>query len=170
MLNFKDMETSTLSIGKGILAFFTNPIILACITSWIGAQFIKAAIKLFSGNVHSFGELMELMFWRTGGMPSSHSAVSCALCTVICGRNGPGSDIFAFSMVFLFITIRDAFGVRRSSGIQAHKINEIGTELKDKNVLNEYKPVKETRGHSPMEVLMGCVFGFLVGLAFVFFN
>jgi uncharacterized protein len=148
------------------VGFFTNPIILSGISAWLGAQFIKTAIKLFSGKIHSFGELMEMIFWKTGGMPSSHSAVVSAVCTTIGFRNGFNSDMAAFAAVFLFVTIRDAFGVRRSSGLQGAKLNELGIELKEKGVIDDYKRVKETMGHSPMEVLCGSVFGILIGMAF----
>ena len=66
------------------------------------------------------------------------------------------------------ITIRDALGVRRSSGIQARKINEIGKTLTDKEIL-EYKAIKEVNGHTPMEVTIGCFLGFFIGLAYSVF-
>ena len=155
-----------LQFREQMKAFFTSPIFLACIFSWLGAQFIKAIINLIYGRIHSFGELLEVMIWRTGGMPSSHSALVAALCTTIGFRNGANSDVFMLSFAFFLITIRDAMGVRRSSGMQAKKINEIGRELDDKKVLSEYKPIKEINGHTPMQVIFGIVLGFLIGLAF----
>lgn len=157
---------STYSFIDQFKLFLHNPILQACIFSWLGAQFIKAAIKLIYGNIHSVGELIEVMVWRTGGMPSSHSALVTSLCTMIAYRDGIHSDIFIFSLCFFLVVIRDAFGVRRSSGIQAKKINEIGTELSSKKILNTYKPMKEVNGHTPMEVLCGCLLGFFVGLSF----
>ena len=66
------------------------------------------------------------------------------------------------------VTIRDAVGVRRSSGIQARKINEIGKILNEKDIL-EYNTIKEVNGHTPMEVTLGCLLGFFIGLAFSVF-
>ena len=106
------------------------------------------------------------MLWRTGGMPSSHSALVTSLCVTIAFRNGLHSDLFIFSLCFFLVVIRDAFGVRRSSGIQAKKINEIGNDLKEKGIIENYKPLKEVDGHTPMEVLCGCLLGFFVGLSF----
>ena len=146
--------------------FLHNPIFLAGIFSWLGAQFIKTGIKLIYGNIHSLGELFEVMIWRTGGMPSSHSALVTSLCTTIAVRHGIHSDLFIFSLGFFFIVIRDAFGVRRSSGVQARKINEIGKDLKEKGIIESYKSIKEVDGHTPMEVLCGCLVGFFVGLSF----
>lgn len=148
------------------ILFLQNPILLSCIFSWLGAQFLKTAIKLTYGRIHSFKELIEVMVWRTGGMPSSHSALVTSLCTTIAFRNGINSDLFIFSLCFFLIVIRDAFGVRRSSGIQAKKMNELGKELEEKKVIDSYNKIKEVNGHTPMEVLCGCLLGFFVGLSF----
>ena len=139
---------------------------MSCVFSWIGAQFIKTAINLIYGRIHSFGDLIETMLWKTGGMPSSHSALVTSLCTTIGIKHGINSDLFVFALAFFLVTIRDAFGVRRSSGLQAKKINELGTELGDKKLIDDYKKIKEVNGHTPMEVLCGCLVGFFVGLAF----
>ena len=154
------------SFTQQFILFLHNPIFLSCVFSWLGAQFLKAAIKLIYGRIHSIGELIEVMVWRTGGMPSSHSALVTSLCVTIAFRHGLHSDLFIFSLCFFLVVIRDAFGVRRSSGLQAKKLNEIGNELKEKNIVESYKAIKEVDGHTPMEVLCGCLFGFLVGLSF----
>ena len=99
-------------------------------------------------------------------MPSSHSALVASFCTTIGFRNGINSDIFMLSLVFFFVTIRDAFGVRHSSGIQAHKLNVIGKELAEKKAIEKYTPIKEVDGHTPLQVILGCVLGFLIGLSF----
>ena len=116
----------TLSFREQFILFLRNPIFLSCIFSWLGAQFLKAAIKLIYGRIHSIAELLEVMLWRTGGMPSSHSALVTSLCVTIAYRHGLDSDLFVFALCFYLVVIRDAFGVRRSSGIQARKINELG--------------------------------------------
>ncbi len=148
-----------------IRAFFTNPILLACVSSWLAAQLIKTLIKLFSGKVHTLVELFELLFWKTGGMPSSHSAFVTCLCTTIGFRAGINDNVFFLSLGFLFVTIRDALGVRRASGIQAKMINKIGRNLEERELM-EFKPVKEVQGHTPAEVAIGVIIGFFIGLAF----
>lgn len=145
--------------------FLTNPVLLSCIFSWLSAQLIKTLIKLFSGKVHSLGELFELLFWRTGSMPSSHSALVSCLCTTIGFRSGINSDVFILSLGFFLVTIRDAVGVRRANGIQAKMLNEIGKKLAEKGLM-DYKPIKEVQGHTPIEVFIGCLLGFFIGLAF----
>lgn len=145
--------------------FLLNPCLIACIFSWFCAQFIKTVIKLFYGQVHSLKQLFELMFWRTGGLPSSHSSLVSCLCTTIGFRSGINSDIFILAFCFMLITMRDAVGVRRANGIQARRINEIVKILNEKG-MSDFKFLKEIQGHSPMEVFIGCLLGFFIGLAF----
>ena len=148
-----------------IIAFFTHPIFLAGIFSWLGAQFLKTLIHLIYGRIKSFKDLIENMLWKTGGMPSSHSAVVTCVTTCIGIKEGVTSSIFMLALLITFITMRDAVGVRRSSGVQSQKINEIGRELKQNECLKEYKPIKEVNGHTPMQVIMGALFGVLIGFS-----
>ncbi|HBG66784.1 MAG TPA: phosphatidic acid phosphatase [Treponema sp.] len=145
--------------------FFTNPVLLSCIFSWFSSQLLKTLIKLFSRKVHSVGELFDLLLWRTGSMPSSHSALVATLCTTIGFRSGVGSDVFILSLGFLLVTVRDAVGVRRANGIQARLLNSLGRTLAEKGIM-DFKPIKEVQGHTPAEVAIGCLLGFFIGLAF----
>ncbi|MCR5080473.1 MAG: divergent PAP2 family protein [Treponema sp.] len=145
--------------------FFSHPVLQGCVFSWLSAQFVKTCIKLFSGKIHSLKELFELLIWRTGSMPSSHSALVSALSTTIGFNSGFHSDVFMLSLAFFFVTIRDALGVRRANGIQATELNKIGKTLSEKEIV-DYKPIKEVQGHTPSEVIVGCFLGFFVGLAF----
>ncbi|MCH5288430.1 MAG: divergent PAP2 family protein [Treponema sp.] len=144
---------------------FSSSVFLACVFSWLSAQVIKTVIKLFGGNIHSIGELFELLIWRTGSMPSAHSALVSSLCTSIGFRSGIASDVFVLSACFFFVTVRDALGVRRASGIQARTLNEIGRTLQEKGV-HDYRQIKEVQGHTPLEVFVGVLLGFFVGVAF----
>ena len=153
------------NVREQLRLFFSNPVLLSCIFSWLCAQLIKTLVKLFSGKVHSFSELFELMLWRTGSMPSSHSALVSTLCTNIGYRSGLNSDIFILSLGFFLVTIRDAVGVRRANGIQARVLNGLGKALAAKGLM-EFKPIKEVQGHTPAEVAIGCLLGFFIGLAF----
>ncbi len=146
--------------------FITNPIFLSAIFSWLSAQFIKTLIRLISGRVHSLSELISLLFFKTGGMPSSHSSLVSALATSIGYHSGINSDVFILACCFALVTVRDAVGVRRSSGIQAKVINKIGAELQGKEIISSFNPVKEVQGHKPLEVLVGCLLGVFIGTAF----
>lgn len=99
-------------------------------------------------------------------MPSSHSSLVACLCTIIAFHSGISSDLFILAICFYLVTIRDAVGVRRANGIQARMLNKIGQMLQEKNLLDEYKNIKEVHGHTPMEVFVGSLLGFFIGLGF----
>ena len=155
-----------MNLKEQLHLFFSQPAFLACLFSWMSAQLVKTLIKLFSGKVHSLKELFELLLWRTGSMPSSHSALVATLCTTIGFRSGVNSDVFILSLGFYLVTIRDAVGVRRANGLQATMLNKIGRLLAAKNIIEEVKPIKEVQGHTPAEVIIGSLLGFFIGLAF----
>lgn len=145
--------------------FLLNPVWLSCLTSWFCAQFIKTVTALCRHSIKHLSDLFALMIWRTGGMPSSHSSLVSALCTSLAFREGLTSNIFILSFCLFLITTRDAFGVRRTSGIQAKKLNDLGAKLDERGIVS-YTPIKVVQGHTPLEVLSGIVLGFLIGLAF----
>lgn len=153
------------SVVQQFVLLVHNPVFLAAISSWIISQFLKTIITLFTAKVRSSKELVELLFWRTGGMPSSHSALVASVCTTFGFKYGIGSDLFIFSCCFALVVIRDAVGVRRSSGQQARALNELGARVSAK-LKYQFKPVKEIQGHRPMEVLAGILLGFFLGVAF----
>ena len=155
-----------MNLKEQLHLFFSQPAFLACLFSWLSAQLVKTLIKLFSGKVHSLKELFELLLWRTGSMPSSHSALVATLCTTIGFRSGVNSDVFILSLGFYLVTIRDAVGVRRANGLQATMLNKIGRLLAAKNIIEEVKPIKEVQGHTPAEVIIGSLLVFFIGLAF----
>ena len=155
-----------MNLKEQLHLFFSQPAFLACLFSWLSAQLVKTLIKLFSGKVHSLKELFEFLLWRTGSMPSSHSALVATLCTTIGFRSGVNSDVFILSLGFYLVTIRDAVGVRRANGLQAAMLNKIGRLLAAKNIIEEVKPIKEVQGHTPAEVIIGSLLGFFIGLAF----
>lgn len=156
------------SAAGQIKLFLTSPVLLACVSSWFCAQFIKTVINVLYGRIRSVYDLVENLLWKTGGLPSSHSSLVTALCTTIGVRHGVDSDIFILAFCFGMVTVRDAVGVRRSSGVQAKKINELGRDLHKKDII-QYSPIKEVHGHTPIEVTVGCLLGFFTGLAFALF-
>lgn len=58
-------------------------------------------------------------------MPSSHSAVVMCLAIMIGKEYGFNSSIFALSIIFSFVVMYDAAGVRRAAGKQAALLNKI---------------------------------------------
>ena len=120
--------------------------------------------------------LFELIFkqsWRpsvlfeTGGMPSSHSALVTGTAAGVGLDLGFDDPVFALASVIAFIVMYDASGIRRSAGLTAAKVNQIS-----KNYLSELSPettLKESLGHTKIEVLAGSLIGPTVALPGIFF-
>ena len=145
--------------------FLHNPLFLAALVSWLSCQFIKTVIALCSHSIDGGKTLLETLLWRTGGMPSSHSSLVSAVTTAIAFKHGVSSDIFVFSCCFALIVVRDSMGVRRTSGQQAHALNDLGKKI-SKKLDVDFEPVKEMRGHKPIEVVVGLLIGHAIGVAF----
>lgn len=163
-LDCKFMQKTDIILA--ITKFFLHPIFLSGLTSWLLSQAIKTVVALFSKSVRCSKDLFSLLFWRTGGMPSSHAALVFSLVACLGVNNGITSDIFLFSLVVAVITARDALGVRRSSGLQAKTLNNIGSKFAEQNPNFKFKPIKEIQGHSPAQVVAGALLGTVIGLFF----
>lgn len=148
-----------------IVSFFENPIFRSALFSWLFSQTIKSIIELIKKRPHTLRDIFLSLFWTTGGMPSSHSAVVTSLATAIGFTTGIDSPVFILSFFYGFITIRDALGVRRAAGSQAKTINQLIAELSTKFKVKS-KPVKEIHGHRGSEVLVGILLGFFIAVAF----
>jgi hypothetical protein len=69
------------------------------------------------------------------------------------------------SFFFSFMAIRDALGVRQAAGNQARSLNQL---IEDANQRwgTAHKPVKEIHGHKIPEVVVGCLLGIFLAIAF----
>ncbi|HOX92911.1 MAG TPA: divergent PAP2 family protein [Spirochaetales bacterium] len=141
-----------------------NPLFLSAALSLFTAQFAKALISLLGSRARSFRDVMATLLWRTGGMPSSHSALAVSISTAAAFNSGPSSDLFALSVFFSLVVIRDALGVRRSAGVQAKALNTLGSRV-GKRLHIAFKPVKEIHGHTLPQVIVGSLLGFFIALA-----
>ncbi len=134
-------------------------VLIASISSSLTAQAIKIFVNLLRHRKLDFGILV-----KTGGMPSSHSAMVTALATCIAIIDGIGSTQFALSVCFALIVMYDATGVRRSVGIQATILNRMIAELSTENPQLKMERIREFLGHTPFEVLAGACFGIFMGV------
>tara|TARA_Y100001978_G_scaffold172976_1_gene163606 strand:- start:268 stop:747 length:480 start_codon:yes stop_codon:yes gene_type:complete len=132
-----------------------NQLLFWSLLSCLIAQFLKIIFNLFSEGELRFGIVFE-----TGGMPSSHSALISALSAGIGWELGFDNPIFALSVGISMIVMYDASGIRRSAGMQAIEINNISRELdKNKDIF-----LKESLGHTKLEVVIGSLVGPLITL------
>ena len=120
--------------------------------------------------------LFELIFkqrWRpsvlieTGGMPSSHSALVTGTAAGVGLQLGFDDPMFALASTIAFIVMYDASGIRRSAGLTAAKVNQISKvnsiESSTENTL------KESLGHTKIEVLVGSLLGPTIALPGILF-
>lgn len=138
---------------------FQNEVLWSALIAWAVAQLLKALI--FAVQHRHFD--MERLF-GDGGMPSGHSALVSAAATACAVRYGLASAAFAVSTVFALVVIHDAYGVRHESGKQAKVINELVSVMKSSSPLEHIQNLKELLGHTPLQVLLGCVVGISVAL------
>ncbi|MDR2159025.1 MAG: divergent PAP2 family protein [Treponema sp.] len=161
------MPVAISSRAESLRLFFENLVFLSSVTSFLTAQLLKAVITLFRRNKKNARDLVLTVIWRTGGMPSSHAALVSSMVTAVALKEGIHSDLFIVSFWFALIVLRDAMGVRRSSGMQARTLNFLGKQTAEKAGV-EFHPVKEVLGHAPIEVIVGGLLGIFVSAAFAF--
>ena len=138
-----------------------NYVLMAAAISWLAAQIVKTFIDLLINKELNLERLIG-----SGGMPSCHSATVCALAVASALEYGLGSGIFAVAAIFAIIVMYDARGVRRETGTQAVIINQImdyfSSEHPDKIKFTQ-ENLKELIGHTPLQVLIGALFGIAMG-------
>ncbi|KAI3466271.1 hypothetical protein Pfo_022934 [Paulownia fortunei] len=102
----------------------------------------------------------------SGGMPSSHSATVTALATAIGLEEGAGGASFAIAVVLACVVMYDATGIRLHAGRQAELLNQIVCELPPEHPVANVRPLRDSLGHTPLQVaagaLLGCVVAFLL--------
>ncbi len=135
-------------------ALWANPMLWIPISAMAGVQLFKFIYEWIRE-----GDFDLHVLVRTGGMPSSHSAMVTSLATAVGLREGLDSALFAVSTVFALIVMYDARGVRQESGKQARVVNQIVRELFSGQPISEQE-LKELLGHTPTEVIVGALLGF----------
>lgn len=138
-------------------AIFHNISVLIPFTTWCTVQILKFIFELI---IEKRINLKRL--YGSGGMPSSHSATVMSITTMAGLLEGFDSLAFAACFGFSIIVMYDAAGVRRAAGKQARVLNQIIANYKEINIQEK---LVELLGHTPIEVLVGAVFGVVETLA-----
>jgi hypothetical protein len=142
---------------ENVSLILDNVVLWVAVTACLLAQLLKLIIELIRNGKVSFRTLVE-----TGGMPSAHSALVTALATGVGQTSGWASSEFAIATIFAIIVMYDAAGVRQAAGKQARILNQIVDEFfHDHAHLNEER-LKELLGHTPVQVVAGCMLGVAV--------
>lgn len=137
--------------------------LICAVSAWVIAQLIKTVISVVK--LHRFD---FVLFWSSGGMPSSHSSTVTALATACGILHGFHSGIFAVATVLALVVMYDAAGVRRAVGQQARILNKITSNLAKKEPV-EKSDLRELVGHTPLQVFFGGILGILIGFLVPYF-
>ncbi|KAF3962705.1 hypothetical protein CMV_012816 [Castanea mollissima] len=100
----------------------------------------------------------------SGGMPSSHSATVTSLAVAIGLQEGMGGPAFAVAVVLACVVMYDATGVRLHAGRQAELLNQIVCELPPEHPVSNVRPLRDSLGHTPLQVVAGAILGCVVAL------
>ena len=143
---------------NSITALLSNRHLLTALAAMALAQILKVLFDRWRTKSWT-----TALFFSTGGMPSSHSALAMALMVSIGLHEGFGTPIFAASTVLALVVMHDAAGIRRAAGKQAEAINFLFSKLEDQGIKLDTK-LKELLGHRPIEVFAGAALGLMVAL------
>ena len=127
---------------------------------WMGIQTFKVIYDLVTTKKFNFKRILG-----AGGMPSSHSAVVTSLATLVGKNEGITSPIFAVAIIFAFVVMYDAAGVRRAAGKQAKLLNKL-VETPGLSGVQVGEKLVEVLGHTPTQVIVGATIGVIAGLIF----
>jgi len=130
----------------------------AGVAGWTVAQTTKMIICLVQSRRLDFRYLAS-----TGGMPSAHTSLVCALTTAIGLSEGFATPLFSLSFIFSAVVMFDAQTVRAAAGQQARLLNQMVDELFKEHHLSENK-LKELLGHTRLEVFFGMLTGIFTAL------
>lgn len=140
------------------ILIITNKYIYVPIIMWAVIQTFKVIWELIKTKKFNFKRIMG-----AGGMPSSHSAIVVGLATMIGKYEGVDTAIFAVALIFSFIVMYDATGVRRAAGKQATLLNKI-VQTPGLSTLQVHEKLVEVLGHTPIQVFVGALIGIIVGV------
>jgi uncharacterized protein len=126
---------------------------LSVVVAWTTAQAIKIIRNTIRRGRFNFRWIVD-----TGGMPSSHSAGTAAVATVVGLYAGFGSILFLLAIAYCLVTMFDAASVRRSVGRQAIIMNKMIDEIYAHGKFSEQR-LRAFLGHTPVEVLVGAILG-----------
>ena len=142
-----------------ITGIISNRIIQTGAVAWTVSQVLKTLIHLFINKKIVWERLVG-----DGGMPSSHSATVTSVAVATGFTAGWDSPVFAVAVFLAIIVMHDARGVRRETGKQAVVINDMLAffDQMGAGTLTPEQTLKEFVGHTPLQVAVGAILGFIV--------
>ena len=136
----------------------TNLALVIPVSAWMVSQLIKVFVTLAREKRFDWWFL-----FRSGGMPSAHTALVCALATAVAMMLGLNSVAFAIAAILAMVVMYDAAGVRQAVGRQSRILNRIVKELREKRPRDEVeRDLREFIGHTQFQVIAGAILGILI--------
>jgi acid phosphatase family membrane protein YuiD len=133
-------------------------ICLTIIVTTLLVQLIKTILQAYKTK-----KLNWSVFFSTGGMPSSHSALVASACSLLWVANSFQLSIpFIVALVIAIVVIHDAMGIRLEASKHAKLLNEMTRKLNLDSEEYSEKQLKELLGHRPIEVLVGVFIGVII--------
>lgn len=139
-----------------ILQILSNHILQTAVISWFAAQGLKVISTLVSEH-----KLNLKRFFGSGGMPSSHSSFTVSIAVEVGFATSFAGVEFAIAAALAVIVMYDASGVRRNAGEQATALNKL---ISKSNLKSEIKALKESLGHTPLQVFAGATLGVVIAI------
>ena len=139
--------------------FLSSPYLLIPVGAWIVAQLSKYIfLSLRQRSLDNYS-----LLYKSGDMPSSHSAVMVSLLVTVGSKLGLDSALFGVVAIVTGIVLYDAVNVRRAVGEQGLVLRKLLKTAKDKDSFYNAK------GHTLLEVIVGSLVGLLVALVLLQF-
>lgn len=136
------------------MIFINKPLISALIAQ-VSSQIFKIFLPLFRG-----GKINIKKFMHYGDIPSAHTAFIASLTFSIGFNSGWGSPLFAGAVVISGIVIYDILKLRKAVEISLTNTKT----LMDKEGLKPEKKSPQFKGHSPVEVITGIIWGLIIAV------
>ena len=153
--------TLTETSSAPFLELFDNAVLAWGLLACGLAQFLKVFVELIK-----YRQFRPEVLIETGGMPSSHSALVSGTAAGIGWQLGFGHPGFALAVTVAFVVMYDASGIRRAAGLTAERVNLLPAKSWPTPPLTD---LKETLGHSRLEVLVGSLIGPAIALPGIVF-
>lgn len=131
--------------------------LIAFLAGWLIAQVAKVITDIVrSKGKLSAREVLEC-FFKSGGMPSGHTASFLGLTTFFIAKFGIFAPITVLSLCTTIIVIYDAVNVRYAVGEQGKVINILMAD-------SAKKKLRVVEGHTVPQAIVGAMIGICAGL------
>ncbi len=134
---------------------FVNETFMAAIIAQLSSQVFKMFLPLFRGKGINISK-----FTNYGDMPSAHTAFIVAATFSLAFNYGWDSPLFALGVVVSGIIIYDIIKLRTAVEISL----TVSKEIVNKENIKLDKNIPQFKGHTPVEVIAGIVWGIVVAI------